>query len=176
MKDASEILLTRKQNSFKCLRRKMYLYRPVFSGCTIGPVGNIFKTEEELAKQYIATHTNGEWQTSDERKAVEAIFASLKEKATSLDSTLAASAEAALKKMDYQLQVLEQKMLRAEKRQHETALQRQVKLKKALFPNGALQERYENFTEYYPLYGQQFIDVLKENTEPLRNEFLIISQ
>jgi len=138
-------------------------------------VEDVFKPLEQLTKEYIATHSEGNWQTEEERKGFEALMRQLKDKAISLDPTLEASAEAALAKMHKQLTVLEQKMLRAEKRNHDTELKRIQKLKAMLFPNGGLQERVENFISYYPQYGHGFIELLVKEVDMLKSEFLVIS-
>lgn len=135
----------------------------------------LFTPTEQLKKEYIERVTNGEWETKAEREAIEKVFSRLKEKASSLDRTLEPSAEAVLTKMNKQLEVLEKKMLRAEKKKNETILNRIEKLKNNLFPNSSLQERYENFIQYYPLYGSDFIDAVYNYIEPLRNEFLVIT-
>ena len=122
----------------------------------------------------MAQHSNNEWQTEEEAKAIDAIFQGIKQKATALDATLKSSAEAALVKMKYQLSVLEKKMLRAEKRKMQTQLQKISRLKNTLFPNSGLQERVENFSEYYLQYGPAFFDVLMEGIDPLGNEFLVV--
>lgn len=134
----------------------------------------LFQSYEELAKAHVSDNSQHNLSTADEQKAFEAVIQQLKDKAVSLDPTLGASAEAALAKVKHQLDVLEQKMLRAEKRKHDTELQRIAKLKNMLFPNNSLQERIENFIEYYPLYGQAFIDTVVSNIAPLKNEFLVI--
>jgi len=105
---------------------------------------------------------------------IEKVLYELKAKAAALDPTLNASAEAALAKMRHQLQVLEKKMLRAEKRKLEEALSRIERLKTALFPNNSLQERVENFSSYFLEYGFTFFDTLKDAMEPFRSEFLVI--
>lgn len=136
----------------------------------------LFKPYEELAKAHVSDKTEHNLSTVDEQNTLEAVIKQLKYKAISLDPTLAASAEAALAKIKHQLAVLEQKMLRAEKRKHETELQRITKLKNILFPNNSLQERVENFVEYYPLHGQLFIDTIVRSIAPLKNEFLVIDR
>jgi uncharacterized protein YllA (UPF0747 family) len=72
--------------------------------------------------------------------------------------------------------VLEQKMLRAEKRRLHTGLERLARLQAALFPGGGLAERVENFMPYYLEYGPSFFDELIAAMEPLRNEFLVIEE
>ncbi len=137
-------------------------------------VPDIFKQEVQLVREYVTKHSTDDWQTNEETEAIETIFQSLKQKATSLDPTLSAAAEAALTKMRHQLLALEQKMLRAEKRKMQTHVSRITKLKNILFPANSLQERVENFSEYYLQYGTSFLDTIKNGIDPLKNEFLII--
>lgn len=138
-------------------------------------VAELFTDTETLIKGHVVTNTENDWQTGAEAAAFAGIMQQLKEKATALDPTLEASAEAALAKIKHQLTVLEKKMLRAEKRKHETATHRIAKLKEWLFPNESLQERTENFIEYYTLHGQEFIDTVVQCIKPIDNKFLIIS-
>ena len=134
----------------------------------------IFRSEMQLVREYVARHGTDQWQTGDEHAAIENIFRSLGAKAASLDPTLKSAADAALTKMKYQLSILETKMLRAEKRKMQVQLTRISKLKACLFPNGGLQERVENFSEYFLLYGPSFFDIIKDGTEPLSGKFLVI--
>jgi bacillithiol synthase len=127
---------------------------------------DIFKPELDLIHEYIAKHSTDDWQTNEERKAIEAIFADLKQKASDLDPTLRSSAEAALTKMRHQLTVLEKKM--------QTQLSRITRLKTVLFPANSLQERVENFSEYYLQYGPSFFDTIKDGINALEANFLVI--
>ncbi len=135
---------------------------------------DLFKPYEQLVKEHMAAHINNNLVTTDEQNTIDTVIRQLKDKAVLLDPTLGASAEAALAKIKHQLAVLEQKMLRAEKRKHDTELQRIAKLKDMLFPNNNLQERVENFIEYFPLHGHDFIDTIVNNISPMKNEFLVI--
>jgi uncharacterized protein YllA (UPF0747 family) len=76
--------------------------------------------------------------------------------------------------MRYQLTILEKKMLRAEKKKMEVQLDRLSRLKSALFPNGSLQERVDNFSEYYMEYGEVFFDAIVEGIKPFGGEFMVI--
>src|SRR6185437_14417945 len=137
-------------------------------------INDIFKSEAELFRLYISRNSNDDWQTGEETIAMEKILGQLKQKATSLDPTLRASSEAVLAKIKYQLQNLEKKMLRAEKRKMQTQLLRISKLKNVIFPNNSPQERVENFSDYFLKYGYQFFDTLKDDMQPLKSQFLII--
>jgi bacillithiol biosynthesis cysteine-adding enzyme BshC len=139
-------------------------------------ISDIFKPEESLVKGYIAKHSKDNWQTGEETATIEKIMVDLKTKATSLDATLRGSAEAAVAKMKHQLEVLEKKMLRAEKRKMETELQRINRLLAVIFPDKSLQERKENFIGWYLQYGQQYFDMLKDSIQPLKQEFLVLEE
>lgn len=135
---------------------------------------DMFRPYEALVNGHVSAQSNGQWKTEEEAGAMEEIIRLLQQKAEALDPTLKASAEASLTKVRHQLAVLEKKMFRAEKKKHETELNRLARLKDMLFPNGTLQERVENFIEYYPLYGHDFIDAIVRNTQPVQNKFLVI--
>lgn len=137
-------------------------------------ITDIFTKEIDLIKSYVTQHSTNNWHTEQEAKEIETILSQLKEKATSVDSSLRASAEATLTKMRYQLQLLEKKMLRAEKKKMQEQLSRISRLKNSLFPNNGLQERIENFISYYLQYGREYLDILKDATNPFDASFLVI--
>jgi bacillithiol biosynthesis cysteine-adding enzyme BshC len=139
-------------------------------------VADVFKPETDLIRQYIVENGKDDWQTDTEMKNLEHILQQLRQKAVILDPTLRASAEAALAKIRYQGQVLEKKMLRAEKRKMQDKLAQIVKLKTHLFPSGGLQERVENFMGYYLEYGSPYFDILKDNINPLDHQFVVVEE
>lgn len=134
----------------------------------------LFIKETSLIKTYIDAHGVDDWHTTKESEAVAAILEDLKSKAIAVDSTLHSAANAIAHRINKQLNVLEQKMYRAEKKKMNVQIARISKLKAALFPSNSLQERTCNFLEYYLMYGTVFFDVIKEGIEPLSNKFLII--
>ncbi|MFI5196695.1 MAG: bacillithiol biosynthesis cysteine-adding enzyme BshC [Chitinophagales bacterium] len=137
-------------------------------------VPDIFKPELQLVRDYISKHSTDQWQTQDETIAIEKILQGLKQKATSLDPTLRSAAEAALTKIRRQLSLLEKKMLRAEKKKMQTQLLKISRLKNILFPANSLQERVENFSEYYLQYGASFFDTIKDGIKSLKKELLVV--
>ena len=50
-----------------------------------------------------------------------------------------------------------------------------TEIQKELFPNGSLQERNTNFSEFYLEYGESLIPKLIENLKPLKSEFTILT-
>jgi len=139
-------------------------------------VADIFKPGELLIKEYITKNSGDKWQTNVETAEIEKILNGLKEKASTLDPTLRASSEAVLSKIKYQLQVLEKKMLRAEKKKMQVQVLRINKLKTELFPGKGLQERVENFSSYYLQYGSSYFDTLKDAMQATKAEFVVIEE
>src|SRR5690606_13160826 len=84
----------------------------------------LFRSNDELIKDYLATHAADEWQTTKERSQIEQVFEQLAQKAEAIDNTLSAAAKAALARMNNQLENLEKKMLRAEKRKMDVQVKR----------------------------------------------------
>ncbi|MEZ5018223.1 MAG: bacillithiol biosynthesis cysteine-adding enzyme BshC [Flavipsychrobacter sp.] len=148
---------------YKALRQKLGL-----------SIEDLFKPTLILEEEEVQKNTVHNWQTAEEQKEANELLNKLKQKAIAIDTTLGASAEAALAKISKQLTVLEKKMLRAEKRKLATTIGRIHQLKEGLFPKGGLQERIDNFIDYYPTYGDEFLDQLKEGILPYNEQFLII--
>lgn len=138
------------------------------------PMQTLFRDENEAARCYVEHHGNNDWNTDEEHAALETLLNALREKAARVDPTLEKSAGAALKKMQHQLNVLQAKMLRAEKRRQGDGLAWLERLQNSLFPKGGLQERTENFMPYFLEFGDGFFDVLLQGIRPLGKEFLII--
>ncbi len=136
----------------------------------------VFKPETDLIHSFVRSKSGDQWQTNNELQEMEQVLSALRSKAITLDPTLKGASEAVTAKIRYQLQVLEKKMLRAEKRKMQVELQRIEKLKRKLFPGGSLQERTENFMEYYLQYGAEFIGMLHRSFQPYRHEFLIVEE
>lgn len=137
-------------------------------------VTGMFRPLQQLEAEYVAANAGTDWQTSTEAASLELLFNSLAAKTASVDVTLAPAAAAALARMRKQLAVLETKMLRAEKKKMEVQLQRLQRLKESVFPNGSLQERTDNFADYYLQYGTSFFDIVKNGIDPTANMFLVI--
>jgi uncharacterized protein YllA (UPF0747 family) len=110
-----------------------------------------------------------------EVQKLNAVMERLQTKATLIDATLHKSAGAAIAKMHHQVAIVKKKMLKAEKLKWQVLTHRVDALKAALFPKDSLQERKENFLEYYLTYGVDFFDVLLEGIQPFESQFLVVS-
>lgn len=135
---------------------------------------SIFKDTEELKKEYVRRHTKHRLNLNDEWMELNAIFSRLRLRAHKIDPSLGPSTDAVKARLKKAINNLEKKLLKADKRNHEDALIQIDRIKDRLFPDGALQERSENFGLLYVKYGDQLIDELLRHFRPLDFKFTII--
>ncbi len=91
------------------------------------------------------------------------------------DASFIGAVSAQEKKQVNGLGNLEKRLLKAQKRKHSEQLQRLVSIQNELFPNQSLQERSLNFSEIYLEHGELLFTILKNNLDPLKGEFSVIS-
>ena len=136
-------------------------------------IDDIFKQEHALQKQYVFSQKSTEISLKKQQEAMEQVFAELLEKTN--DIAVKSSIKAQLHKQLSALDKLEEKLIRNEKKKYETALQQISKIRNQLFPNNILQERYTNFIPFYLKHGDNFIEILKENLNPLNPNFVVLT-
>ncbi len=107
---------------------------------------------------------------------IEDLYNQLSELAGGVDATLTQHVAALKARTIKQLQNLEKKMQRAERKKHDDVCRQIAKLKEALFPRSGLQERVENFSGFYAKWGDAFIDGLYENSCSLEEQFVILNE
>lgn len=135
---------------------------------------DLFDDTESLIKRFVADETDNELSLADEKEQLEALFEAVARKAEEIDPTLKKKALAEGAKQLKALENLEERLMRAEKQKHETAINQIRSLKDKLFPGNSLQERKENFLNFYLRYGHDFFATLKEHLHPLEEGFVVI--
>ena len=136
----------------------------------------IFKTEKDLLEEIIKKESKLVLDINAEKEELKILYDKIKNVASNIDSTLNCHVHALRTQALNRLEILEKKMLKAEKKNFE-AQQRQIKkVKNALNPTGNLQERVDNILEYITLYGEEFIEELYENSNDLKAEFTILTE
>lgn len=135
---------------------------------------DIWTDYETAAREYIAKNAENELDLKAEKTELTAIFTQILAKATLVDATLEKSVLGEQQKIINGLEQLEQKIVRAEKRKHETELQQLQGIYDKLLPNKTLQERYESFIPYYAQQGEAWLDSLKEAMQPPFTDFLVV--
>lgn len=136
----------------------------------------IFKTEKNLLEEIVRKESQLVIDINVEKEELKAIYEKIKNVASNIDGTLKCHVHALKTQALNKLEILEKKMLKAEKKKFE-AQQRQIKkIKDAVNPTGNLQERVDNILEYITLYGEEFIEVLHQNSNAFKAEFTILTE
>lgn len=108
-----------------------------------------FEDKNELYKRWVTQHSQHNLSLDATAKAMEELLADVQSRCAKIDATLSPMAAAQAKRMQDMIKSIEQKMLRAEKRAQADSLRQIEAVKDALFPNGGLQERTDNFLNFY---------------------------
>ncbi len=137
-------------------------------------IDDLFGEVEALIKSYVRGNTDEELSLKDAKTAINSAFEKILSKATAIDATLKKTVLGEQKKQINAIENLENRLLKAEKRNQEVAVNQIRNLKDKLFPNNGLQERHDNLLPFYLKYGDDFIQTLKDNLAPLNTEFTII--
>ena len=102
-------------------------------------------------------------------------FEALHQMAAKTDSSFGNAVKAQEVKQLKGLDHLEKRLLKAEKKNHAAQLERILQLQNELFPNQSLQERRNNFSEFYLESGNVLKNRLFEELQPLSDHFTIIT-
>jgi len=160
------------RNSFLIIEKK---YHQLIQKLHLSAI-NLFKGEEALINEIVTSQTKHRLKLDEEKFQIQQAYFSIKELVKKIDVTLEQHAEALEIKTNKKLEVMEKKMLRAEKRKFVDTKNQISKIITLLFPNGGLQERTENFMLLYTKFGNQFFDMLYDNSLTLEQEFCIVEE
>jgi len=136
-------------------------------------LNDLFLEEHQLQKKFVLNQNDTAVSLQDEMDAVEYIYESITAKTTDLG--LQNNIKSQQKKLLKSFKQLEEKLLRLAKQKNESSLNQISKIKQQLFPDNSLQERYDNFIPFYLKDGDNFIEILKENLNPLNPNFVVLN-
>ena len=137
-------------------------------------VQDIFKKDTALTTWFVHKVSQITIDFSAQRAHLEKQFEHLYTLASQTDASFLGAVAAQQKKQTNGLNHLEKRLLKAQKRKHAAQIERLIALRGELFPDGNLQERTTNFSEFYLEYGTGLIPAIKENLKPLDGKFTII--
>lgn len=112
---------------------------------------------------------------SPQKELLKKQFEYLYNLANQTDKSFSGAVKAQEVKQTKGLENLEKRLLKAQKRKLSDQLQRVTDLQCELFPNNSLQERQNNFSEFYLEKGEQLIPLLLQKLKPLEMNFNIIT-
>lgn len=133
----------------------------------------LFEEKNFILNHWILKNTKHNLTVGHERAVIQQIYADLKSRSEAIDPTLGPFAGAEGKRAIDSLEKLEKKMIRAEKRVQSEKLGQIAAVKEALFPNGGLQERTDNFLNFYQK-DPAFIGKLLNIFDPFDFNFHVI--
>jgi bacillithiol biosynthesis cysteine-adding enzyme BshC len=136
-------------------------------------VEDIFEEEHIMKSKFVKKNSEHTLDFNHENDAFSKIFDEIITKAIKVDPTLKAVVEAEKTKLSNAIINIEKRIKKSEEKNFETGLNQLSALKEKLFPGGGLQERTENFLNYY-LNDPLFIDKLLQAFDPLDFNFNVI--
>jgi bacillithiol biosynthesis cysteine-adding enzyme BshC len=136
---------------------------------------DLFCSQQELFTKKTLEFSKFNLDFSEQKEHLKQQFEKLLLIANQTDKSFIGAVKAQQTKQIKGLENLEKRLLKAEKKMHADELERIIELQNELFPSQGLQERRNNFAEYYNEYGQEFIDKLFRQLKPLEPSFTIIN-
>lgn len=133
-----------------------------------------FPPVNDIINNYIAMNADTDFELHKEKEKVEKIFDNITELSNTIDPTISKWIQAEKTKQAKLIDQIESRLKRAIKKQEETSINQIRKIKEKLFPFNSLQERKDNFFQYYLMYGDDLIPTLIETFNPMDNSFDII--
>ncbi|GJH41641.1 putative cysteine ligase BshC [Capnocytophaga sp. HP1101] len=137
-------------------------------------VEDLFLKPEDLKNKKVRQLSEFPIDFTPEKELLRKQFEHLYELAKHTDVTFESAVKAQEVRQLKGLDKLEKRLLKAQKRKFAEELERTVFLQSELFPNGALQERFSNFTDFYLVKGSAFISELVKDFNPFDFRFVVI--
>ena len=134
----------------------------------------LFKDSHQLKQQLVEENAEHEISLNQEQQQLSQLFEQVQAKAAAIDKSLEGFVGAEASKSQKSLENIEKRIKKAEERKHETHLKQVDSLKEKLFPDSSLQERKDNFLNFY-LNDPDFITKLVEHFDPFDFRFNILS-
>ncbi|MBT0608292.1 bacillithiol biosynthesis cysteine-adding enzyme BshC [Aequorivita echinoideorum] len=138
------------------------------------PLKDLFLPKHELMTKHTKEISKIEIDFSQQKKFLRQQFSDLYEVAKQTDASFLGAVGAQERKQIKGLENLEKRLLKAQKRNLADELKRLQNIQDQLFPKQSLQERQLNFSEFYLEYGEDLLDSLKENLDPLDATFTVL--
>jgi bacillithiol synthase len=134
---------------------------------------SFFKNVDDLINEYIKEHHSDEMKTDTIAGKLMAIYRTLLDKVISIDASMEGMVKAAQQKTINDLEKIQQKMNKALKVKNEIQVNAIRNLHAAIFPNGILQERINNFFDH-TTSTHQFVEEIISFSNPLDHRLKVI--
>lgn len=135
---------------------------------------DIFKTTLELENLIVENKSELKINFDDYRTQIQAVYSEIETKAKQTDFTLSGLVKAEIKKHNRSFDKMEKRLLKAERRVYLDEISRMNLIKKELFPNGILQERICNFSEFCHSDISTLLNSIEDFTQAFKFDFNFI--
>ena len=139
-------------------------------------IDEIFSSEHELMNRIVKREREHDLNLQNQLESISALYEQLQNKASAIDKTLDKHVSALKEKAIHKIVELEKKMLRSEKRKFQAHQNQIQSIRNHLFPGDGLQERKENLSYFYALWGCDFIKALYNHSLALEQEFVVLCE
>lgn len=134
----------------------------------------IWQEEYMLVNKILENASDVDLNVDTEYEAISEAMEAISKRALAIDPGLEKYVLAERVKTLKNIDQIGSRLKRAVKSQEENKVKQVKNLKEKLFPNGGLQERHNNFFQYYITYGRPLLDYLVQELDPLNKDFVII--
>jgi bacillithiol biosynthesis cysteine-adding enzyme BshC len=134
---------------------------------------DLFLADHKLKESVIENIAGGEYKLSDQESGIDSVFENIKSKSLKIDVTLEGFVLAEKQKVLKIIEGIEKRLKKAEEGKNEVLLTQIISLKSKLFPDGQLQERRDNFLNFY-INDSSFIQKVFEAMDPFDFSFHIL--
>jgi bacillithiol biosynthesis cysteine-adding enzyme BshC len=137
-------------------------------------MADLFKDSHELKLRIVKENSDNELSLASDKEALAKAYQIILDKALAIDGSLKGFIGAEESKAQKGLDNIEKRLKKAEEQKHETELKQLESLLAKLFPNGSLQERSDNFLNFY-LNDPKFIERLHGVFDAFALEFNVLA-
>ena len=134
---------------------------------------DLFKQTHKMKEEYLVKHSDTSFDLYAETGELGAVFDKIKRKAEEIDASLVGFIGAESTKALKSIENISKRLKKAEEQNNETAMKQIDAIKEKLFPNGSLQERHDNFLNFY-LNNPDFIEMILHQFEPFNFKFHVL--
>lgn len=138
-------------------------------------VADLFLDENLLKRRFVEQNVAEPVSLEAEQASLARVFDSVLQKAVALDKSLEGLVGAERQKALTALENIGKRLKKTEEQKQETGIQQLLGLKTKLFPDGGLQERYDNFLNFQT-NRPDFLSDLHQHFDPFRFEFQVLAE
>ncbi len=137
---------------------------------------DFFMSADELKNILVKRESGLVLDLNKQKDAIRSSYSDMRSIANAVDITLSKHIDALEEKALKKIEVLEGKILKAEKKKYDAQIRQIQKVKHSLFPEGSLQERVDNMLPFYAKWGIDFIEQLYKHSNSIEASYCIIEE